>query len=812
MLKSFFITAQRMLSKNRTYSFLNIFGLAIGIACAGLIFLWVGDEVSYDHANVRRDRLYMVLENEVLANDIRTDGVTPGPMAPVMKTELTGIDNTCRATLDDKPRLFTIGDHAVLAAGKYVDSSLFSMFTLPFVQGNAQSVFARPFSIVLTESTAKKFFGADKTVVGKTVRMDNNQDYVVSGVIKDLPHNSSLQFEWVAPFDIFFRQNDYIRKWSWNSLTTYVLLNPATNPATVNRQLVNYIQKRDPASNIHLFLFGMNDWRLRMQFANGKPTGGGRIAYVHLFSVIAWIILFIACINFMNLATARSEQRAKEVGVRKVLGAGKGSLIAQFMGEALFMSMLATAVAVAIIALLLPYFNTLVQKTLSLDLANPAHLAALLLIAVVCGLVAGSYPALYLSSFNPASVLKGNQGLRRLRTRGAWRSSSAEVLFRAGGAVVVRKGLVVLQFSISIVLMIATLIIYQQIQHVRSRELGFNKDNLLELDVQGVMGTHFDVIRQDLINTNVVKDAALSDYGTIYGGNNTDGFSWEGKDPRSRVLVSQRYVSTEFIATSGIHLLEGRDIREGDTMNTHRINVVITASFAKMLGKGSAVSKLIWFEGDTADKITVVGVVNDYVYGNMYGQPDPVMFFYGPPQNAAVMYVRTTAQSDPSHALATIEAVLKKDNPGYPFTYRFVDDQFNNMFTNETLLGTLSQVFAALAIVISCLGLFGLAAYTVERRIREIGIRKVLGASVSGITGLLSRDFMQLVGLAILVAFPVAGWLMHNWLQDYAYRTTMQWWVFAAAGGLALLITLLTVGLHALRAARANPIKSLRTE
>jgi putative ABC transport system permease protein len=733
------------------------------------------------------------MENEVLGADIRTHSSTPGPMAPVMKTELTGIDNTCRATEDGKPQLFNIGDRTVLAAGKFVDSSLFSMFTLPFVEGNAKSAFARLYSIVITESTARKFFGAEKNVVGKTVRMDNNQEYMVSAVIKDLPHNSSLQFEWVAPFDVFFQQNNYIRKWSNNSLTTYVELNPATNPTTVNRQLVNYIQKRETNSNVHLFLFGMNDWRLRNQFDNGKQTGGGRIAYVHLFSVIAWIILFIACINFMNLATARSEQRAKEVGVRKVLGAGKGSLIAQFMGEALVMSLLATVVATAIIALVLPYFNVLVQKSLSLDLDNPVHMLALLLIAVVCGLVAGSYPALYLSSFNPASVLKGFR-------------------LKAGGAIVVRKGLVVLQFTISIVLIIATLIIYQQIQHVKSRELGFNKDNLLELDVQGVMGTHFDVIRQDLINTNVVKDAALSDHPTITGGNNTDDFLWDGKDPNSRVLISTRYVSPEFFAASGMHLLDGRNVRISDTMSAHRIGIVITASLAKILGKGSPVSKFIWYNGDTADKAIVVGVVNDYVYGDMYGQPDPVMFFYGPYQNAAVMYVRTMPQSDPGRVLAKIEAVLKKDNPGYPFQYRFVDDQFNSLFTNETLIGTLSQVFAALAIVISCLGLFGLAAYTVERRIREIGIRKVLGASVSGIAGLVSRDFMQLVGLAVLIAFPVAWWLMHNWLQDYAYRTTIQWWVFAAAGGLALLITLMTVGLHALRAARANPIKTLRTE
>ncbi len=793
MLKSFFTTARRVLSKNKTYSFLNIFGLAIGIACAGLIFLWVEDEVSYNHMYANRDRLYMVLENEVLGTDIRTHSSTPGPMAPVMKTELPGIANTCRATEDGKASLFTIGDRSVLSTGRFVDSSLFSMFTLPFVEGNARSAFSKLYSIVITESTARKFFGADKNVVGRTVRRDNNQDYVVGGVIKDLPANSTLQFEWVAPFEIFFQQNDYIQKWGNNSLTTYVLLNATTNPATVNRQLANYIQKRESTSNIHLFLFGMNDWRLYYQFDNGKLTGGGRIAYVHLFSFIAWIILLIACINFMNLATARSEQRAKEVGVRKVLGAGKSSLIAQFIGESLVMSLLATVLAAGIIALALPAFNGLVEKTLVLNPASPMHGLALLLIAMVCGLVAGSYPALYLSSFQPASVLKAF----RMKT---------------GGAVVVRKGLVVLQFTISIVLIIATLIIYQQIQHVKSRELGFNKDNLLELDVQGAMGTHFDAIRQDLMNTTVVKDAALSDHPTIYGGNNTDGFTWDGKDPNSRVLISNRYISPEFFATSGMRVLQGRGIRQSDTMDAHRIRAVITASLAKMLGKGSAVSKYIWFEGDTVNKAVVVGVVNDYVYGDMYGQSDPVMFFYGPVQNAAVMYVRTTAQNDPAQALAKIEAILKKDNPGYPFQYRFVDDQFNKLFTNENLIGTLSQVFASLAIVISCLGLFGLAAYTVERRIREIGIRKVLGGSVSGIAALLSRDFLQLVGLAVLVAFPVAWWIMHNWLQGYAYRTTIQWWVFVAAGGLALLITLLTVGLQAVRAARTNPVKTLRAE
>ncbi len=793
MLRNYIKTTFRNLWKNKTYSFLNIFGLAIGITCAALIFLWVEDEVNYDNVNTKKNQLYMVLENEVLTNNINTHASTPGPMAPALKTEIPGITNTCRATEDDKPYLFTIGGRSVLAAGKYVDSSLFSMFTLPFVQGNAKSAFAQLYSIVITEKTAKKFFGADKNVVGKTVRMDNKQDYVVTGVVKDIPANSSLQFEWVAPFEIFYTQNDYIRKWTNNSLTTYVELNAATSPSSVNKQLSDYIQKRVPGSNIHLFIFSMNDWYLHWKFDNGKKADGGRIEYVHMFSIIAWIILFIACINFMNLATARSEKRAREVGVRKVLGAGKNSLIIQFIGEALFMSLLATVCAVMIISLVLPAFNTLVQKQLFLGLDNPFHLFALLLITLICGLVAGSYPSLYLSSFNPVSVLKG-------------------LKIKTGSASLIRKGLVVLQFSISIVLIVATFIIYQQIQHVKSRELGYNKNNLLVMDVQGDMGIHFDAIRQDLINTNIVENAALSDHHTIYGGNNTDGFTWQGKDPNSKVLISTRYVSPEFFPTSGMHILDGRGIQTGDTMAAHRLNVVITTSLAKMMGEGSAVSKLIWFQGDTTTRANVVGIVNDYIYGDMYGKPDPVMFLYGPPQNATVMYIRTRPQSDPAQALAKIEAVMKKDNPLFPFEYQFVDEQFNSLFTTEMLMGKLSRVFAALAIIISCLGLFGLAAYTAERRIKEIGIRKVLGASVTRITGLLSKDFLQLVAISCIIAFPVAWWVMHTWLQHYAYRIEISWWIFFAAGFLAMLIALITVSFQAVRAAIANPVKSLKTE
>jgi putative ABC transport system permease protein len=795
MLENYLRSTLRTIRKNKASSFLNIFGLAVGIACAALILLWVEDEIRFDSMNINKDRLYMVMENEVLADNIRTHNSTPGPMAPAMKQELPGIANAARATEDDKPILFSMGDRSVLASGRYVDPSLFSMFTLPFVEGNAAHPFPQYYSIVITQRTAKKVCGDEKKVVGKTVRMDNKQDYVVTGVIKDIPENSSLQFEWAAPFGIYFKGNDYIQKWENNSLTTYVELDPAANPAAVDKLLEKYIEKRVPASNVRLSLFSMNDWHLRWQFDNGKQTGGGRINFVRMFSVIAWIILAIACINFMNLATARSEKRAREVGVRKVLGAEKGSLILQFVGEALGMSLIAALCAVVLVSLVLPAYNGLVQKHLTLNLLDPTHFISLLLITIVCGLVAGSYPSFYLSSFQPVSVLKG-------------------LKISNGSASLIRKTSVVLQFGISIVLIVSTIIIYQQIQHIKSRDLGFDKDNLLVMDMQGAMGKHFDQVRQDLINTKAVQDVAASDHGTLFGGNNTDELNWEGKDPNRRIVVSMRSVSPGFFATSGMHFIEGRNFRAADLVGpgVYKAGVVITQSFAKLLGKGSPIGKIIGVNGDTSVRGEVIGVINDFVYGDMYGKPDPVLFSDYPAEFTTLMYVRMKPQTDPGKGLAQIEAVIKKDNPGYHFEYQFVDDQFNRSFTSELLMAKLSRVFSALAILISCLGLFGLASYMAERRTKEIGIRKVLGASVTGLAALLSKDFLQLVGVSCLVAFPLAGWMMHNWLQGYAYRIDIDGWVFVKAGGLAMFIALATISFQAIRTAILNPAKTLRTE
>ncbi len=807
MFKNFLKTTIRNLRKNKGYSFLNIFGLAIGIACAAFIFLWVGDEVNFDSNNVNKDRIYLIKTNDQVNDGVFTHSSTAGPMAPAMQATIPGIETTCRTAGDDAHVLFNMGNKSVNAKGEYVEPSFFKMFTLPFVQGNATSAFSQLHSIVLTQQTAKKFFGNEKNVIGKTVRMDNKQNYVVSGVLKDLPENSTIQFEWLAPFKVWYDANPRSQTWFNFGLTTYVELQPGVDVNAINKKLLNPFydfttQKiESDKSTVHVFLFGMNNWHLRDDFENGVPTGSGRILYVHLFSIIAWIILLIACINFMNLATASSEKRAKEIGVRKALGSGKKRLIIQFIGESIFISFVAAIVAVMLMLLLLPVFNSLVQKNLSLGLNNPYHLIALVSLTLICGLVAGSYPSLYLSSFNPVFILKG-------------------IKLKSGSAAVIRKGLVITQFAVSIVLIISTVVIYQQIQHVKSRDIGYNKDNLMQIDAQGDIVKDFPAIKQDLINTGYVENVALADHNTLGGGNNTTSINWQGKDPKSNTIISQRIVSQEFMSTTGMHIIEGRDFQPADQVqfndnhmpvdSTHAMNVIVTESMARLLGKGSALGKIMDRQTDRGGyQLQVVGVIKDYVYGDMYGKSAPVIF-YNIPQATNLLFVKIKGSTE--SAVAKITAVMKKDNPAYPFNYQFVDDQFNQLFLSEMLISKLSRVFAALAILISCLGLFGLAAYTAERRRKEIGVRKVLGASVSGITTLLSKDFIKLVVIACLLAFPVAWWMMNDWLQTYQYRITISWWIFLAAGITSILIALITISFQSIKAAIANPVKSLRTE
>jgi predicted permease len=633
---------------------------------------------------------------------------------------------------------------------------------------------------------AHKFFGNDNAI-GKSLRVDNNTSSIVTGVISDLPESVSFQFDWLAPFKIFENQNNWLQSWRNNGVLTYVELQPGADPKAINRKLYNYVQSKAEDAEAKMSVYPMSRWRLYDSWKDGKEVPG-RIKYVNLFSLIAWIILLIACINFMNLSTARSEKRAREVGVRKVLGAGKSKLVGQFIGESIILALISAVVAICATYVVLPAFNTLVEKQLSIRLFQPLHISALLAISLICGLVAGSYPAFYLSSFNPVAVLKGN----RLKTNGS--------------AGFIRKGLVIVQFTISIILIISTIIIYQQINHAKNRSLGYDKENLIYLPLQGKLKEHFNAVKNDLVQTGIVKDAALSQSTILQLGSNTADFQWQGKDPDKQVLITVESVSPEYTSTMGMKLEKGRNFYSD--IKSDSGNIIINQTLAKIIGGKNIIGSLIT-DGD--NKFTVVGVIDDFVYNNLYSPSSPLILF---PDTSGTNFltIRLKKTSNVAGALEKVENVIKGNNPGFPFDYKFVDDQFDQFFKTEMLIGKLASVFAILAIFISCLGLFGLAAYTAERRTREIGIRKVLGASANGLAGLLSKEFLILVLISCLLAFPIAWWMMHNWLDSYEYRVSISWPIFLVAGLLAMLIALLTVSVQAIKAALANPIQSLRSE
>jgi len=792
--------ARRNFSKNRGYHWLNISGLAIGIACAGLIFLWVQDELSFDDVHVNKARLFQLMVNLDMDGNKWTISSTPRPMGAAMKAEIPGVARTARYLDGDQRMLFQFDGKSMYASGRFCDAALFNMFTFTFTQGDPGNPFPQMYSLVITESEAHKLFGTDKGVVGKVIRVDTAQDYTISGVVKDPPENSSLQFEYLAPYEVLNKEqlarSGVSDETNWGSYGpfTYVELDKNADLAAVNARLKDFIHRKAPAEKKTTFLYPMGNWRLYDEFVNGKPTGGGRIREVRTLSAIAWIILLIACINFMNLATATSQKRAKEVGVRKVLGAERRRLVLQFLSEALFMSFLAAAAGVLIMELALPAFNGLMEKHLQLRLSDPLETGGLLVIALICGLVAGSYPAFYLSAFNPVGVLKG----LGIKTR---------------GAPLIRKGLVVIQFAVSVVFIISTLVAYLQMEHIKNRDLGFNKDRLIEINPEvGVNGV-FPVIKNELIQTGLVENVAMADRGTLDGGNRDNRFKWQGQAAGQSISIAFRNVTPEYVATSGMTIVDGRDFRENEADDNH---VIINEAMAKLMGPGSAVGKVIQSprnDGDHYTNMTVTGVVRDYIYGNVsWGGAPPVILFRKAVGGANLIYVRTKTQAGLAQVLASVESVMKKNNPAYPLEYQFVDQEFNGMFATETQTSKVSGVFAALAILISCLGLFGLAAYTAEQRKKEIGIRKVLGASVAGITSLLTRNFLVLVGLSCLIAFPVAWWIMHRWLEDYDYRIVLGWWMFAVAGVIAMLIALVTIGFQSIKAALANPVRSLRAE
>ena len=785
MIKNFLVTGVRHLLKKRAYGFLNIAGLAIGIACASMIFLWVEDEWTFNHSYPRHSRLYQVYDNQTYEGKVGTFIATPGPLAEALKTDIPAIANVARSG-GTGPQPFSLGDKSINMDGDYVDEPMIRMLDLPFVYGQPSGALKEVHSLVIDQTMSTAFFGAGVDPVGKTLRVNNEQDFVVTGVFKDLPQNSTFQFHWLAPMENVLHIAPWTSYWGAMWARTYVELKPGASLARVNEQLKGFIGTKQKGNTTPCFLFAMDDWNLRSKFVDGKQVGG-RIEYVRLFSLVAIIILLIACINFMNLSTARSEQRAREVGVRKVMGAGRSSLIGQFIGEALVMSFFAVVLAAALVALLLPGFNLLVQKQLSMDLPAPAHLGYLLGLGLVTGFVAGSYPAFYLSSFEPVAVLKN------LRLPGSVASA------------VIRRGLVVMQFVASIVLIIGTFVVYRQIQFVKARDLGYSKDRLVYIDFSKKMADHFDRWYNDLRRTGVVEDASVSDYTPTTIGYSSDKYSWQGKDPSKNPLINWEGVDEHFLPTMHMKLADGRNFYGAADSGS----VIINEAMAAAMGPAGKVGSII-LNGDKKP-FTVVGIVRNFVFNSVYDAAAPALLFSQPYQ-AMHLSIRLRPGVELSGALASVERVLKANNPGYPVDIKFVDADFEAMYKTEALTGKLAGVFAVLAVVISCLGLFGLAAYTAERRLKELGIRKVLGASVPGLVGLLSTQFLRLVGIACLIAFPVAWWVLNSWLANFVYHTGLYWWIFVMAGLGAMVIALVTVSVQAVRAAVRNPVRSLRSE
>jgi putative ABC transport system permease protein len=791
MLRNSLRIAFRSLWKHRAFGFLNIAGLSIGITCAAFILLWVENELTFDHNFARHDYLYRIVENERSDQGINTMMDIPGEVAGAIKAELPGIKNSGRISwrMDE---LAVIGDKKITTNGLYADPSWVSMFTLNFIRGNAAAALDQPHSVIISQSLARACFG-DQDPMGKAINMNAGQAYSVDGVYKvtgvysDLPDNCSFHCQWISPYTTWEDANTWLKGWTNPMAETYVQLDASASPAALQQRLTHYLAQKVSGQTNSLLLWPMNDWHLRDKFENGVPTDS-TIRYVRLFSLIAAAILLIACINFMNLSTARSEKRAREVGVLKVVGAGRNSLIRKFIGEALLLSSLSVLFAVALLFIFLPAYNTLVNKQLHIHLFEPTHLFSLLAIALITGLIAGSYPAFYLSSFNPIYVLKG------LRLRAG------------GGAVAIRKGLVITQFTASIALIIGTVIIYQQVQHIKDRDLGYNRDNLVYMDLHGNMRDHFEALREKLVATGYVENAAISVHDALRVYSSGTGASWQGKDPNSVINIHYNSVSPEYLSTMHMKLISGRDFYSTPGMDS--LSVIINESLAKLMGKEGRVGGI--FTQGTADN-HIVGIIHDVVFNDVYGAGAPLVLSCFP-TNATVMALRFKPNVDLPQALEKTAAVITAESPDQPFAYRFADEDFYALFTNETLIGKLAGIFSVLAVIISCLGLFGLAAYTAERRVKEIGIRKVLGASVQGLTGLLLKEFVELVTISCFIAFPLAFCILHGWLENYQYRTSIHWWVFGLAGALALAIAILTVSFQAVRAALANPIASLRSE
>ncbi|MBX2915346.1 MAG: ABC transporter permease [Cyclobacteriaceae bacterium] len=788
MFRNYFVVMVRNLFKNGFYSFINIAGLALGITCSILILLWVADETSFNKFIPKANRLYQVWVRAQFDGKISSWTSVPLPTYEAFKTAHS---NIARMAVTDwgGEHLITVGENRLIKRGYWVSEEFLEMFEFPLVVGNAEQVLDAPPSIVITESTAKSLFG-DEDPINKVIRLNNEYDLKVSGILKDIPGNSTFQFDFLLPWKFREQNNQWVRdnmtNWGNYSFQVFAELNDPANHSAVEESVKMMLQEHgETDTKPEYFLYPMERWRLFSSFENGVETGGMN-DYVQLFTIIAIFIIIIACINFMNLATARSERRAREVGVRKSIGSKRRELVLQFIGESTFIALIAFAIAILAAQLLLPYYNNLVDKKLFIDYTSSQFWIASLGMVLLVGLVSGSYPAFYLSSFQPVKVLKGKPTVGK-------------------GTSLPRKILVILQFGFSILLIIGTIVIYQQIQLVKNRQLGYDQENLMAVSYTNEVRTNYRAIKLELLNTGVVEAVTKSN-SQITDINSNNFLGWPGKPEELRVIFTTIATEYDYTKTMGIKMLEGRDFSEDFKSDTAAI-VINKAGLALMNLQDPIGTELDLWGG----KRKLIGVMDDVLMGSPF-QPVKPLFAILEPEWIDAVSIRLKKTNDLQASINAVKSVFEKYAPAYPFEYRFADQEFQKKFTTINLTSTLASLFATLTIVITGLGLFGLAAFTAEQRTKEIGIRKVMGASVPNLVGLMSKDFSVLVIIAFVFSSPLAWWALTNYLQRYTIRTPLAWWIFPLTGLVALIFALLIVSTQALKAAKANPATSLRSE
>jgi ABC-type antimicrobial peptide transport system permease subunit len=774
----------RNVKRGGIYSAINIGGLAIGLAAAMLILVWVYHEWSYDRFHQKEKNLYVVYCRTTVNGNIQCGNWTPIPLGPVLKDGFPEIAGMAR--MRSSELLFAGKESNFKINTGFTDADFLTMFDFPLLHGDRETALNDPYAVILTEKTATRLFG-DKNPMGETLLVNNRHAMTVSGVMKDLPENTVFDFEALAPAAFMKLQGWYEESWGNRSIQTYVELPPNTRLDLLNESINGIITTQSVNNETEIFLYPLDRQHLYSKFENGVPVGG-LVETLHLFAVIAGLILLIACINFVNLSTARSRTRAKEVGVRKVLGGKRLSLIGLFLGESTIIALIAGILALMLYLIALPLFETIIGQQLVLHFTNIRFWLIVIGFILITSLLAGFYPAFHLSSFLPEKVLKG--------------------VFRQKPALISsRKALVVLQFTVAVALIVSTSVIHRQINHAQSRESGYAKDQLIYTRFEGDMDKNFELIKQDLVSSGTAMSVTRTMAPMSRGLANTWGVYWKGKDPESRTGFDLFFTDAGWTNTVGTTIIEGRDI-DIHTFATDSTAMLLNESAVKVMNLENPIGEIITTQGIDWH---VVGVVKDFILRSPYEPVEP-MVIGGPAGWFRFIHIKLNGQNRMADNLARAEHIFKQYNPAYPFEYHFIDEEYARKFQHEQQAGSLITAFAGLTIFISCLGLFALVAYMVETRRKEIGIRKVLGATVFDVAFLLSKEFLILVLIAIAVASPIAWWVMEKWLSNYAYRTNIPWWLLAVVGCLSLGIALATVSFQALKAATANPVKTIKSD